>query len=118
MATFSLLRSCASTALFLGVISCAAGPLAGIRAPKPLGASTEAWNRIHLKAAEDLNCRLEELNTKTLVTQQWEGGTKHSLEVTGCGETEIFFLASIGSETYSFFSDMDLRKMLKFSYGD
>jgi hypothetical protein len=118
MDALSSLRFCAWTALVLGAIACAAAPLAGIRAPKPSGTATEAWNRIHLQAVEDLNCRLEELSTKTLVAGDEERGTKQSFQITGCGETEVFFVWSRATGGWAFFSDMDLRRQLKFAYGN
>jgi hypothetical protein len=92
-------------------------PLAEIKSPQPESAPTDAWNQIHLTASEDLGCPVEQLSTRTLSSREESSGGKHSFEVTGCGGTDIFFLAG-GTSAWLLFSDMDLRRKLKFSYAD
>jgi len=106
----------ASIALLFLTYGCST-PLPEIKAPQPDAVPTDAWNKIHTRASEELACPIERLNTRTLSSREDASGAKHSFEITGCRGTDIFFLSG-STSAWAFVSDMDLRKKLQFSYGD
>jgi hypothetical protein len=78
--------------------------------------SPSGWNTLHELAASELNCPIGQLTAKTLESKANLSPKKWSFELTGCGGTEI--VALVDAYDMWIYSDMDLRKKLKFTFGD
>ncbi|HSC86353.1 MAG TPA: hypothetical protein VLC09_03755 [Polyangiaceae bacterium] len=116
--TSTLLRQ-TCTGLLLGCLTaCGGKALPAIKAPKPSEAPTDAWNQIHQKAAEDLACPIEQLQTRPLSSHDDASAWKASFEIQGCDNVEIYSLVSAKSGPWVIYSDKDLRSKLKFSFAE
>jgi hypothetical protein len=108
---------CSGVALFL-LTSCSTAPLKAIRTPPPEGTDGEGWNKMHLRAASDLNCPIESLTTKTLSDQSEEYVRKQSFEISGCGTSVMFFMHKVKYGTWSFVSADDFRACMRIALQD
>ena len=111
----------ASLPCVLLLAACGTSPLAPIQAPKPFNVDTEGWNVMHEKASVDLACPIEKLHTRKLNETSATYGVIDSFEISGCGATEISCIRSLSSglaTAWSVYSDEDLRKKVRFSFGN
>lgn len=115
-------RMAATAGLLLGLGACTT-TLSSIKTAKPAAVDTEGWNAMHLHAQADLACAVAQLSAKKLGETAVKDGQDDSFEIKGCGGTEILTIRSVArmggmTTAWALYSDMDLRKKVRFSFAE
>lgn len=102
----------------LVIAACGTSPLPEIKTPMPESFPGDAWNKMHLNAANDMQCPVGKLQTKQIESREEPAFTRTAFEVTGCDKTSIFVATVGGLGGWVLVSDWDMRKKVAFSHGD